>query len=204
MTWWAVVANGMEGEEVTYPSQLTYSSGMTMCTSVCYMLGCALISNYRLSVPPSQEQMSTTMEAASIIHRKLINDSGHDQHLFSVMEVKEAIGLPRGVVCKEVMGSVGPLPEDFIGSFEDGDDNACAVIDMGGFIRDQPRDSVVLITIHSHTTFLYRERSGAVWRFDPLVASFGRFEDARELLGRFHGSVYTGALFMRESPGRAA
>jgi len=190
---------------VTYPSQVTYTDGCTMCTSVCYMLGCGLISGYNIGVPPSREQMETVMQVASIVHRKLRRNSQYEQHLFSVMDVQGVIGLPDGISSEEVMGSVGPLPEGFIVSYEDSEDNPCTITDMKSFIHNLQDQSVALLTVHDHTTAIYR-RDMDHWYFDPMVASFSYFRDSDTLVRNLSCKIppsagtFTGVVFRLKPP----
>ena len=196
----------MEGRRfVTYPSQVTYTGGSTMCTSVCYMLGCGLISGYSISVPPTREQMGTTMQVASIVHRKLMRENRYEQHLFSVMEVQAMIGLPRNVSSQEAMGTIGPLPQDFILSFDDADDKSCTITDMRSFIQKLTTNSVALITVHDHTTAIYKQDT-AHWYFDPMVASFRHFDDSGMIYNFLRNKippsadVFTGVVFTPSDP----
>lgn len=187
---------------VRYPSQVTYPDGATMCTSVCFMMGCGLVSQYNIQTPPTQEQMRVAMEVASVVHRKLITMVDYQQSLFSLTDVRDAIGIPRDVICTEIMGSVGPLPDGFIASFDDAEDNACVVTDMKTFIQNIPRHSVALVTINSHTTLIYR-RATLHWYFDPMVAVFRCFPH-RDILFQYverkipvHCGEFTGMLLRK-------
>lgn len=154
----------------TYVSQTYYDSGDTMCTSVSYLIACAVLGEYGMSLPPSREQMDTVMKISSILHRKLVHENNFQHRLFACMDVVNLVRHPENLILREVVGSTQRLPEDFICTFQDQNDDDCIILDIHALVASMVAKSSIVVTVNEHSTMLHHAADGNFWYFDPLVA----------------------------------
>lgn len=197
----------------TYPSQCTYAKGSTMCTSACYILSCSMVGDYGVPFPPTLRQMHSAMLISSDVHQRLIEKSGSMENLFSVCHVLRGIRCPSGIVTTEVMGTTETLPEGFIDSFEDDENERCVIQDLDTSLQSLEPGTAFLLTLNHHTTAVIREKEQGqpYWYFDPIVASLQRFRDVDSLIQHLRDNVipeavkeFTGLVItQRKGEGRA-
>lgn len=166
-----------------YKSQLCYENGSHMCTPTCILFATAMVGFEVCSCPPTKQHMHQIMQSGSKVQRLLLSQYPQN-HMFSIRDVLDHMTIPSVYQCIEIVGSIARLPDGFITTFEDDENNKQWITDLYHAVTQLKDNSALVITLrrNAHTVTLYRLDSENYWFFDPLLAVVKNMGDCNTAL----------------------